>query len=124
MNPPHESQRNRIEGEAFAEFVAEYEGRKERGPQLNGRTVWFSAGLVATIIGGVWGIAIAFGSFRAQQEANAAELRHLRRTLAQMQNDSMQLKEMDLWAWGFRTQNKGIEVPMPSDYKVKRPEAE
>lgn len=127
MAPRHEARGPRDEREEFAEFVAKLEGRKEKPFMLTWRNLWFLLGAVggvaAAVIGAVWGIAMAFGSFRFSQDLMQKEIVHLRKHLADVDSETMRLKELDLWADAFQYHNQGKvdNIPKPSDYKVKRP---
>lgn len=139
---PHEP---RDEEEEFSEMVVHQEERERSSPsrvQLLDPESWFvRGGVVVTIIGAVWGIAVSFTSFtnnevrlgeqllrletreqkyedKTQRDADELRKEHFEEILT-LRRKVMYLRELDLWAAALRVENAGkITVPAPSDYKI------
>lgn len=110
------------ESDVFVEMVGQEESQAaRRGQILDTRSILFRGSVVVTIIGGVWGVAVSFSSFKYSQEETHKEVTKLRVEFDRLKGKVMYLKELDLWSDAMRRENETnkVIVPKPSDYKVQ-----
>lgn len=133
---------HRKDEEDFASAVDTAEGvAVKRMSFFDPNSVVFRGGmvmaLIASVIGGVWGVAISFQSFKEQQKAMSEgqkntradvdklrsfhyeDAEKIRTEISDLRKRVLLIRELDLWAQAVENQNPGkLVMPKPSFYKV------
>lgn len=108
----------------FGDAVNDAEtGAVKRGQRIDIQNTWVRSSLVVTIVlfmgGGVWGIAISFSSFKANQQSDHEAGAALRTDFEKRKAHVLSMRELDIWADAMRIRNGDkVFVPKPSDYKI------